>query len=124
VTAFFHFKASKLDNHVQLLEVRELLECYDLFFILCCALLARERVVWLVSQHDLEEDLGSVVHESDFIGNDIEHDELLEVDCRQACHWLQRVEPKLRLFMQPQEHQERQWRPIRQLQQQLPHVGL
>ena len=58
VTAFFHPEASKLDDHIELLEVRELLERNDLFLFKFVILLSWKRVMRPVSQNNLEEDLG------------------------------------------------------------------
>ena len=70
--AFLHFKTSKLYDHIQLLEIRELLEGNDFFFIGSDALLSRQGIMRLVSQHDFEENFGGILHKSDLICNYIE----------------------------------------------------
>jgi len=50
-----------------LLKVSELLESDDFLLWIDLVLLARQRVMWLISQHNFVEDFRRVVDESDLV---------------------------------------------------------
>ena len=77
-----------------------------------------------VPQHYFVEDLGRVVDKGDLVCHDVEQDHLLEVHGGQPGQRLDRVEAQLRLLVQPQELQERNWGTISESEEHLADVGL